>query len=84
MQSSLTAKIQNRDFPSGRVEANPSASEEDTGLTSGLGRFRTLWATKPGKPQLLSPCADSYGSSRALSPCSTVREATAEKPAHCN
>ena len=41
MQSSLTAKIQNRDFPSGRVEANPSASEEDTGLTSGLGRFRT-------------------------------------------
>ena len=49
--------IQCGGFPDGLVVKNPPANAEDTGLRSGLGRFRMPWSNEAIPPQLPSPHA---------------------------
>ena len=69
------------DFPGGPGVKNLPAKARYMDLIPCPGRFHMLWAAKPMYPQLLSlssrPRERQLLSPCALSPCSTMREATA-------
>ena len=52
----LKRKDQEKDFPGGTVDENPTATAGATGSISALGRFNILQSNEACGPQLLIPC----------------------------
>lgn len=73
----LKRKDQEKDFPGGTMDENPTATAGATGSISALGRFHILQSNEACGPQLLIPCT---ATTKACAP----RAWLCNKRSHCN